>query len=55
MNGMIGQSLRHLSAIGRHQRTGEIMPLVDDRRVGRMDDIGAHLVNHRNEGFTDQF
>ena len=54
MDRVVGQALRHLAAVARHQGTGEIVALVDDRRVGRMDDVGAHLVDHGDQRFANQ-
>ena len=37
-----------------HQRAREVVPFVDDRRVRRMDDVRAHLVDDRDQGFANQ-
>ena len=52
---MVGQPLGDLPPVRRHQRTGEVVPLVDDRRVGRMDDVRPHLVDDGDQRLADQF
>ena len=55
MDRMIGQTLGDLSSVGGHQCAGKIMALIDDRRIGRMDNIRPHFTDHGDQRFTNKF
>ena len=54
VDGVVVPPLRDEAAVGRDERAREVVALVDDRRVRRVDDVRAHLVDHRDQGLPDQ-
>ena len=52
---VVGLPLGDQPTVSGDQGTGEIMPFVDDRRIGTADHVGPHLVDDGDERFADQF
>ena len=54
VDGVVVHPLRDQPPVGGDERAREVVPFVDDRRVRRMDDVRAHLVDDRDQGFANQ-
>ena len=51
---VVVERLRDLPAVRGHQAAGEVVALVEHGRVRRVDHVGPHLVDHRDERLADQ-
>ena len=54
VDGVVVDALGDEPPVAGDQGTGEVVPLVDDRRVRRMDYVRAHLVDDRDQGFANE-
>jgi hypothetical protein len=55
MNRVIRQPLCNLPPVGGHQCAGKIMAFVNDRRIGRMNDVRTHFVHDSDQRLADKF